>query len=104
MSTVLMFEFISEGFQLELISKSGGRDSSVSVATRYGLGSPGIESSWRRDFPHPFIPVQPPMQWVPGLSGGVKRPGRGVDHLPPSSAEINERLELYFYSPSGPSF
>jgi hypothetical protein len=31
----------------------------------------------------------------------VKRPGRGVDHPPPSSAEVNERVELYLYSPSG---
>jgi len=44
MSTMLMFEFISEGFHLELNSKRGGRDSSVGIATRYGLGSPDIES------------------------------------------------------------
>ena len=30
------------------------RDSSVSIATRYGLDGPGIESRWGRDFPHPF--------------------------------------------------
>ena len=35
---------------------------------------------------------------------GVKWPGRGVDHPPPSSAEIKERVELYVYSPSGPSW
>jgi len=35
---------------------------------------------------------------------GVKRPGRGVDHQPPSSAEVKERIELYFYSPSGLSW
>jgi hypothetical protein len=35
---------------------------------------------------------------------GVKRPGRGVDHPPPSSAEVKERVELYLYSPSGPSW
>jgi len=34
---------------------------------------------------------------------GAKRPERGVDHTPPSRAEINERVELNFYSPSGPS-
>jgi hypothetical protein len=34
----------------------------------------------------------------------VKRPGRGFDHLPPSSAEVKERVELYLYSPSGPSW
>jgi hypothetical protein len=34
---------------------------------------------------------------------GVKRPGRGVDHPSQSSAEVKERVELYLYSPSGPS-
>jgi len=34
---------------------------------------------------------------------GVKRLGRGVDHPPPSSAEVKERVELYIYSPSGSS-
>ena len=28
-------------------------------------------------------------------------PGRGVDHPPPSSTEVKERVKLYFYSPSG---
>jgi hypothetical protein len=35
---------------------------------------------------------------------GVKRPGRGVGHPPLSSAEVKERVELYLYSPSGPSW
>jgi len=34
-----------------------------------------------------------------GSFPGVKRPGSGVDHPPPSSAEVKERVELYFYSP-----
>ena len=29
---------------------------------------------------------------------GVKQPGRGVDHPPPHSAEVKERVELYFHS------
>ena len=33
---------------------------------------------------------------------GLKRPGRGVDHPPSSSAVIKEGIELY--SPSGPSW
>jgi hypothetical protein len=28
---------------------------------------------------------------------GVERPGRGIDHPPPSSAEVKERVELYSY-------
>ena len=32
---------------------------------------------------------------------GVKRPRRGVNHPPPSSAEVKERVEVYVYS--GPS-
>jgi hypothetical protein len=39
-----------------------------------------------------------------GSFPGVKRPGRGVDHPPTSSAEVKERVELYLYSPSGPSW
>jgi hypothetical protein len=30
---------------------------------------------------------------------GVKRPGRGVEYSPISSAEVKERVELYLYSP-----
>jgi hypothetical protein len=29
---------------------------------------------------------------------GVKRPGRGVNHPPPSSAEVKEKVQLYFLS------
>ena len=35
---------------------------------------------------------------------GVKRLGRSVDHPPPSSAEVEGRVELYIRSPSGPSW
>ena len=65
-----------------------GQDSSVGIATRYGVDSPGIESRCGLDFPHPtrpaLGPTQPPIQWVPGLFREVKRPGRGVDHPPPT--------------------
>ena len=53
-----------------------GRDSSVGIATRYGLDGQGIESRWggREIFPHlsrPALgPTQPPTQWVPDLSQG----------------------------------
>jgi hypothetical protein len=35
---------------------------------------------------------------------GVKLPEYGVNHPPPSNAEIKERVELYLYSPCGPSW
>ena len=34
----------------------------------------------------------------------VKRPGRGVNHPPPSSTDVEGRVELYIYYPSGPSW
>jgi hypothetical protein len=44
-------------------------------------------------------PTQPPIQWVPGaLSLGIKRPGREAGHSPPSSAEVEEWVELYLHS------
>jgi hypothetical protein len=37
-----------------------------------------------------------------GSFPGVKQPWRGVDHPTPSCAEVEGRVELYLYSPSGP--
>jgi hypothetical protein len=67
--------------------------SGAGIATRYGLGGPGIESRWGRDFSQPSRPAM-----------GVKRLWRGVDHPPPSSARVKERVELYLCFPSGPSW
>jgi hypothetical protein len=89
-----------------------GRDSVVDIATCYGLDGPGIESLWGRDFQHPSRPAQGPtqssMQWVtgffPGDKAGGGRGARGLNHPPPSKAEVKGRIELYLYSPSGPSW
>jgi hypothetical protein len=84
------------------------RVSSVGIATCYGLDGPGIESRWGRDFPQPSRPPWgPPSLLYNGYRvcfPVVKRPGRGADHSPPSSADGEERVELYLYSPSGPSW
>ena len=71
-----------------------GQDCSVGTVTCYGLDGPWIESPWRRDFPQlsrPVLkPTQPPL-WV--SFPRVERPGRGVHRLPPSSAEVRERVQ-----------
>jgi hypothetical protein len=82
-----------------------GQDSTVGMATHYGLDGPGIESQWGPDFPHQSRPVLgttlPPIQWYRVIPG-VKQPGRGIDHPPPYSAEVKEKVELYLYSASRP--
>jgi hypothetical protein len=61
-----------------------------------------------------FMPVQnlffrtrPDLLWGPHIFlyneyrvsvPGVKHPTRGTNHPPPSSAEVKERVQLYFYS------
>ena len=51
-----------------------GPGSVVGTAKAYELDGPGIESRWRRDFPHLSRPAlgsaQPQVQWVPDLSQG----------------------------------
>ena len=78
-----------------------GRDSSVGVATRYGLDGPEIDPRWRALF---SAPVQTGPGAYPasctmgsGSSLEVKRPGRGADHLPPSYLGLHGLLsgELY---------
>ena len=80
-----------------------GRDSLVGIATRYELDGPGIESRWGVRFSAPVQtgPGAHPASCTMGTGylPGVKRPGRGVDHSPPSSAEFEGRVELYICSP-----
>jgi hypothetical protein len=67
-------------------NRVSGPGSSVGIATDYGLNGPGIESLWGEIFR-----TRPDRPW--GLMGtgsfpGVKWPGRGADHPPPPSAEV----------------
>ena len=83
------------------------RGSSVGTATLYELDGPGIESRWGARFSTPVQtgpgPTQPPVQWVSGLFPVSKTAG-GVLTTIPSSTEVKERVELYFYLPSRPSW
>jgi hypothetical protein len=80
------------------------RDNVAGIETHNWLDGPGIESRLRRDIAHPSRTVspltQPPVEWVPGYSSGVKRSERGTDQPSPYRTEGKERVELYVYSPS----
>ena len=77
------------------------RDSSVGIATHYGLDGPRIEFLWETILTAPVQtgPVDHPASYTTGTGSlpGVKRPGRCVDHAPPSNAEVKERIKLYLY-------
>ena len=76
----------------------------VAIATRYGLDGQEIESRWGGE----IFRTRPEWLWAPPrllwfayrvYISGKKRQGSGVDHPPPSSAGVKERVELYLYSP-----
>jgi hypothetical protein len=74
------------------------RDSAVDIATGCGLDDQGfgirVPMGQEVSLLHVFQTlgsIEPPIEWVLGaLSQGVKRPGRGADHSPPTSAEIKK--------------
>jgi hypothetical protein len=83
------------------------RDSSVGIGTRYGLDGLVIESRYGAKFLPPVQtgPEAYPASYTMGTGSfpEVKRPGRGVDHQSPSSAEVEGGVQLYVYCPYGPS-
>ena len=84
-----------------------GRDCSVGIATRYGLDGPGIQSlRVRFSAPVQTGPGAHPASYTMGTRSfpWVKGLKHGIDHPPPSSAEIKERVEPYVYSNSRPSW
>ena len=90
-----------------LLIITGGRDSSVGIATRYGLDGPGWNPGGGEIFrTRPDRPWSHPASYTMGIGffPGVNRPGRGVDHPHPSSGEVKGRVELYICVPSGSSW
>jgi hypothetical protein len=97
-----LYNLVSEIF-LTVKGTEVGQDSSVGIATGYGLDGLGIKSRWGRDF-H----TRPDWPWgLPRLLynryrvsfPGVKRPGRGVEHSPPICVQVKERVEIYLLLP-----
>ena len=81
--------------------RCGGRDSSVGIATSWMVRgwNPGRASAQTG-------PVAHPASYTMGTGSfpGLKRPGRGVDHPPPSSVEVEGWVELSICSSCGPSW
>ena len=98
--------YFSSSFTLFFLSSYVGWDSSVGIATRYGLDCPAIESRWGGKIFRtlPDRPLGPPIllynryRCIPRgkLAGAWRWPPT------PSDAKVKERVDLYFYSPSGP--
>jgi hypothetical protein len=102
-----MFRFLQK--KLTLLSfyswySASSRDSSVSIATRYGLEG---RISVRVRF-SAAIQTDPGAHLSSFTMGTgsfpeVQQLELGVDHPPTSSVEVKERVELYLHSSSGPS-
>jgi hypothetical protein len=79
------------------------RDSSVGMATRYGLDCPGFEPGGEEIFCiRPDHPWGPPSLLHNGYRlflSGVKQSVRDVYYPPPRNAEVKERVELHRQSP-----
>jgi hypothetical protein len=91
----------------EVKLRSVGRDSSVGIATGYGLDGSGIEFRCGGHSFHacPGWPRDPPSllyNEYQVFSGCKERPGRDAVPSPPYTAVGHERVELYLYSPYGP--
>ena len=85
------------------IQNIGGRDSNSLQA---GWSGDRIPVEARFSAPVQTGPEAPPTSYTMGTGSfpGVKQLRRRTDHPPPSSAKVKERVELYLYSPSGPSW
>ena len=79
---------------------SGFRDGKFAFAFTFTL------AIYTYNYPVLGCPGAHPASYTMGTGSlpEVKWPGRGVDHLPPYSAEVKERVELYLYSTSGTSW
>ena len=96
-------------FVFPLVTRSGGRGGSVGIATRYELFGSGDRIpvggeifSTRPDRLRgpPSLLYTGPRVFPGGRAAGA---WRGVDQPPLSIAEVEGKVEVYMYPPSGPS-
>jgi len=79
-----------------------GQDRVVIIATRYVLDGMGIEYRREKTFSPRAHPASNAMRTRSLLE--LKQPRQGIDKPPPFKGEVKETVELYLYSPSGPSW
>ena len=82
---------------------SMGWDSIVGISTRYGLGNLRIEFPVGVRFSSHVqtIPVANQASYTMGAGSflGVKQPKHNINHPPPASIKVKERVELYLCTP-----
>ena len=87
-----------EEYKCLLLSvQATGQNSSVGIATRYGLGGSVFGPLCGRDNPNTsrmaLRPTEPPLRWVPGIFTGEKALWGGRSPPPPlpTSAEVKQK-------------
>jgi hypothetical protein len=91
----------------EVCSCIRNRDSSVGIATGYGLDDQGFRFRVPVESEIFFPTLRPHQLWGPpslisiGYRGlpGRKRPVREADHSPPAIAKVKKNMDLYIHSP-----
>jgi hypothetical protein len=83
-----------------------GQLSQYSDSLRAGQTSDRITVGARFSAPVQTGPGAHPASNIMGTGSfsGLDQPRSGIDHLPPFSAEVEERVERYICSPSGPTW
>ena len=104
----IIHEWVRKRFYTAHSLGSLGRDCVVSIATRYGLNGTGIESRWeaRSSAPVQTGPGAHPASYTVGNGSLCRGEMTGAWPWPSTSsrAVVEERVHLYPYSPSGPSW
>jgi hypothetical protein len=99
----LLYFFVYNSYRIYL----GGRNSVDGIATIYGLDGPKIKTRWgtRLSVPDQTGPVAHVVVCAMGTVSflGVKRPGRGADHIPVSSDDATKGFIPYLRLSSVPA-